>query len=249
MALCVWNWRNAWPYRDPLSPLDSGKSALVDDSRTKSRGGTNRCRSGRKVRTHEDFAGHRQLQAHAADTDSHAHVYAVARDLGRDRARISSAFTSWFCIDADAGLLLQRHLFHLRVGPDAVLQRARAKCGQLSLAVCAGERARPAGARAFVRHNRTQKNDHGYLWSRRDFARAHRLVFSRGHSPRGNESFSLDNNLLHRVRSGELGILDCERNFPVGDPRPGDSDFLRDWNAGGGGGLPFSFLLGYGHPG
>ena len=65
--------------------------------------------------------GNRRLVRYAY---SNADTYALARDLGRDCARASPAFVSRFCADDDAGFLLQRDLFHLRAGPDAVLFRA-----------------------------------------------------------------------------------------------------------------------------
>ena len=45
LALCIWNRRDARSGRDFLSPMDSGKSALADDPRTKCGGGTNCCGS------------------------------------------------------------------------------------------------------------------------------------------------------------------------------------------------------------
>ena len=116
---------------------------------------------------------------------------------------------------------------------DAVLQRARAKCGQLSVAVCVGKCARSRVARAFLRHNRTQEDDHYYVWARRDFTRADRLAFSRRRAHSTNADSCMDDNLLHRVSCGELGVLNCERNFSVGNPGTGDCNFLRDRNAGG----------------
>ena len=162
---------------------------------------------------------------------SNTHTYALARDLGRDCARASPAFVSRFCADADAGFLLQRDLFHLRAGPDALLFRAGAKCGQLSVAICPGERARSPIARTSLRHSRTQKDDHYYLRTRRDLTRADRLAFSRRRADRPNADSCMDNNFLRCVSCSELGLLDCQRDFSVGNPRAGNRNFLRDRNA------------------
>ena len=50
MAMRIWNRRGSRINRDFLSPLDSGESALVDDSRTESRGGRDRFGSGTENR-------------------------------------------------------------------------------------------------------------------------------------------------------------------------------------------------------
>ena len=121
--------------------------------------------------------------------------------------------------------------FTVRAGPDAVLLRARAKCGQLSVAICPGKRARSPIARTPLRHSRTQKDDHYDLRTRRDLTRADRLAFSRRRADRPNADSCVDNNLLHRVSCSELGLLDCERDFSVGNPRAGHRNFLRDRNA------------------
>ena len=173
--------------------------------------------------------GYSEAAAHA---HSNADAYAMARNLGRDRARASTPLGSGFCADADPGFFLQRDLFYLRTGPDAVLQRARAKCGQLSVAVCVGERARSRVAWAFLRHNRTQEDDHCYVRARRNFTRDHRLAFSRRRPHGTNADCCMDDYFLHRVSCSELGVLDCERNFPVGNPGIGDRNFLCNRNTG-----------------
>src|SRR5207244_13369788 len=66
-----------------------------------------------------------------------------------------------------------------------------------------------------------------------DFTRANRLAFSRGRSHRADADPCLDHNLLYCIGGGELGVPNCERNLSAGNPRTGDSDFLRDWNACG----------------
>src|SRR5436309_1431027 len=120
MALRVRDWRRAGSDCDFLSPMDSRKSALADDPRTECRGGKDCWRSRAKDCRHNSRRGHRpRLQRCSADADSNAHAYALVGNLECDRARTSAAFISWFCVDADAGLLLQRDLFYLRARVDA----------------------------------------------------------------------------------------------------------------------------------
>src|SRR5205807_5211676 len=164
--------------------------------------------------------------------DSYSHAYAVAGNLGRDRARTSSALISWFRAHVHTGLFLQCDLFHLRAGSDAVLRRGRAECGWLSLAVCVGKCARAIAPRTSVRHNRTQTDDYCYLWARRHFTRAERLAFSRGRAHSTNADACVDDYFFHRVGGGELGVPNRERNFSAGNPRAGNRDFLRGRDAG-----------------
>ena len=69
---------------------------------------------------------------------AHSHTYALARDLGRDCARASPAFVSWFCADVNAGIFLQCDLFHLRACADAVLLRAGENVGSYLLPFALG---------------------------------------------------------------------------------------------------------------
>src|SRR4029077_39977 len=231
MAIRVWNRSNARVDCDFLSPLDSCASPLADDPWAERRSRTHRQRSGTKDYGLKCGRDHRSRLQRSAHAYSDAHTYAVARDLGRNRIRTSPAFVPRFCADVDPSVFLQLDLFHLRAGPDAILSRTRAKCGQLSLAVCIGKCARSAIAGASLRHNRTKKNDRRYLWTGGYFARADRLAFSRRRAQRLHANAGLDRDFLHRISGGELGLPDCERNFSAGNPRIGDRDFLRDWNA------------------
>src|SRR5437870_4008920 len=102
--LPIWlGWRDAWPGRHFLSPMDSGKSALAHDSWTRCRSRTDHRRS----RADNHAASGDAARAHgAADADSHAHSHAVARDLERNRARTSAALVARLCADAGAGVFL-----------------------------------------------------------------------------------------------------------------------------------------------
>src|SRR5882724_12158395 len=124
MALRVRDWRCIGSHCDFLSPMDSRKSALADDSRTESRGRTDCWRSRAKDRGHARRAAVSDRGHSASNADSNAYAYALVGNLACDRARTSAAFISWFCVDADAGLLLQRDLFYLRACVDAALWRA-----------------------------------------------------------------------------------------------------------------------------
>src|SRR5713101_2581201 len=233
MAMRVWNRRHAGPYCDFLSPLDSRKSALVDDSWSQSRGGTD-CRRGRT----KDYGitrgrgGGQRLQRSPAHPRSNTHAYAVARNLGRDRTRTSPAFIARFRADADTGFFLQRDLLHLCTGPYAVLQGARAKCGRLSLAIRVGKCARSSVARALVRHNWPEQTESCHLWFGRHSPRANRLAFSRGTADRTNANARLDGNLFHRLGRSELSLLDRKRDFSVGNSSGSNRNFLRDRNIG-----------------
>src|SRR5206468_11542380 len=133
MAMRFWNRRDAGPHCDFLSPLDSGESALVDDSWSQPRGGRDRRRSRAKNPGVTCDRGRRpRLHRRVAHTHSDTYTHAVAGNLGRDRTRTSPAFDARFCADADTGFLLERDLAHVRAGPDAILQGARAKWGRLA---------------------------------------------------------------------------------------------------------------------
>ena len=70
------------------------------------------------------------------------------------------------------------------------------------------------------------------LRARRDFTRAHRLAFPRRRPHGTNADCCMDDYFLHRVSCGKLGVLDCERNFPIGNPGTGDRNFLCNRNTG-----------------
>ena len=79
--------------------------------------------------------------------------------------------------------------------------------------------------------SRTQANDHYYVWAFRNFTRGDRLAFSCRIAHSTNADSCMDDHLLHRVSSRELGVPDGERDFPVGNSRAGDRNFFRNRNA------------------
>ena len=58
-----------------------------------------------------------------------------------------------------------------------------------------------------------------------DVTRADRLAFSRRRADRPNADSCMDNNLLRRFSCSEFCLLDCERDFSVGNPRDWRSQF------------------------
>src|SRR5882724_7834587 len=107
MAMRIRNRRRSRINRYFLSPLDSGESALVDDSRAKSAGGRDCCGRGTKNLWRPRFGDRRTpLQRAIPDAHSHSHAYALARDLERDCARTSATFVSWFRAHVNAGIFL-----------------------------------------------------------------------------------------------------------------------------------------------
>src|SRR6476646_6456713 len=107
MALGIWNRRGAGITRDFLSPLDSGESALVDDSRAKSSGGRDCCERGATDSWRARFGGRRTPSGRAVThPHSHSHSYALALNLERDCARTSTTFVSWFRAHVNAGIFL-----------------------------------------------------------------------------------------------------------------------------------------------
>src|SRR4029077_11207909 len=112
------------------------------------------------------------------------------------RARTPTAFISWLRVDAHTGIFLQRDLFHLRAGLDAVLRRAGKECRRLFVTVRARKCAWTTSARTFVRHDRPQTDDHNHLWTRRYPAGPHRLAFSRGTADRPDANAGVDDYFL-----------------------------------------------------
>src|SRR5437867_722478 len=137
-----------------------------------------------------------------------------------------------FVLMSTQAFFLQRDLLHVRARPDAVLPRARAKCGRVSPPVRVGKCARAIAPRTSVRHNRTQTNDYSHVRARRHLTRTDRLAFPCGRAHRTNADSCLDHYFFHRVGGSQFGVPDGERNFSARNPCGGNRNFLRDRNAG-----------------
>src|SRR3984957_10736199 len=132
---------------------------------------------------------------------------------------LSPAHPGGAYFDGRAGVLLQRDLLHLCADPHRLL-RHTSKCGRLvHPAVRRGQRARAAPARPAIRHRRPQDHDRVDLCAVRHHARRHRLSVQPGSPDRVDADRRLDDRVLLRLRRGELGLSDGERDFPAGDTR------------------------------
>src|SRR5207244_12974554 len=137
----------------------------------------------------------------------------MARNLECSRPSTSTSFVSRLRPDVDPGVFLQRHLFHLRAGIDALLRRPGIQGRRLSSSICDRKFLWPVTPWAFVRHDWSEKNDCSNLWTFRNLARADCLVVSSRTANRTNTNRGVDNHLFHRFSGSELGVSDGESNF------------------------------------
>ena len=107
----------------------------------------------------------------------------------------------------------------------------------------------PAVARASLRHNRTQENDHCYLWTRRDFTRADRLAFSRGRcSPRKTQTLAWTIIFFIASAAASSAYLTVSEIFPLEIRALAIAIFYAIGTLAGGVGAPllFGWIIGTG---
>ena len=147
---------------------------------------------------------------------------ATTRRLAKSPARcsrpIGDAHAGRAHPDGGAGLLLQRHLLHLRADPDQFLRHAgETRCGWYILPFAAGNVLGPillgrlfdtVGRRVMIA---LDLRNVGHLACRDRLSVQPEPAHGAGADRR------LDDRLLFRLRGGKLGLPHGERNFPAGD--------------------------------
>ena len=130
--------------------------------------------------------------------------------------------------DDHAVVPLQRDLLH----PTLVLGKFYGVASENTplylIAFAVGNLARPAGARALLRHHRPPEDDRDHLRDVRRAARGQRVPVQRRRAQRGHPDRRLVRHLLLRLGRGQLGVPDGERDLPDGGPGQGDRGVLRD---------------------
>ena len=246
MAMRIWNRRGSGINRDFLSPLDSGESALVDDSRAESRSGRDRRGRGTKDWCEAEYGSNGVLEYWICFATHHSTLQHSITPV-RIRTRTHTPWREiWNAIVHEhrrrsflAFVLMSTQAFFYNAiffTYALVLMRfysvPEQDVGRLPSAVRAWKCARAAAAWASVRYDRAQTNDYPDVCARRSIARGDWLAFSRRIADRANANACVDNYLFRRFGGRQFRLPDRERDFSLGNSRNGDRDFLCTWNTG-----------------
>ena len=149
--------------RHPLpAPLPAGEPALADAARSAGRGRRASSTASRPTSTASEGVTLSPVKASLVLGETHRTTLRFGGP--HPAAGLSRPHGVRPCPDGGAGLHLQRHLLHLRPGPDAVLRRGGRARRLLHPALRGRQLPRSAAARSAVRFDRPQDHDLRHLY-------------------------------------------------------------------------------------